>query len=376
MPEVEYAFRNPLTQEAVYKTILLKRRRAFHLRVAEALETLYPNHLDRLYGLLTHHFALAGQRTKAIDYLRKASRQAIGLYAYDDAVQNLHTALELAQPDEKNGVFETLCEELGDAFRLLRDGERAIAEYQRALGAMAARESSAVEHSLSEADRLSAIRLHRKIVQVVIELKWTVSAEHLRQANESRLASRATLEAGLAKLMAGAADPETVQVLTVLSTDAWRIQEPPDWEAAQRSAQAAVDTARQLNSALELSQALGALANVLDGRSLLREHLAIAQQRLAVCETPDFTDAREHAEAQRGVGAALMYVGEYEQAIPYLREAGSLALRTQAVDQQANALGLEAQCWFRLDRWDDVLSTESKWRDLERRFPRERVGET
>jgi hypothetical protein len=31
---------------------------------------------------------------------------------------------------------------------------------------------------------------------------------------------------------------------------------------------------------------------------------------------------------------------------------------------------------LRLDRWDDVLATEQKWRDLERRFTRERVGET
>jgi hypothetical protein len=71
-----------------------------------------------------------------------------------------------------------------------------------------------------------------------------------------------------------------------------------------------------------------------------------------------------------------MYVGEYEQALPYLQEAESLAGRAQVVDQQANALGLQAQCSFRLDRWDDVLATEEKWRDLERRFTRERIGET
>jgi predicted ATPase len=40
LPEIEYAFRNPLTQEAVYKTILIKRRRAFHQRVGEVMESL------------------------------------------------------------------------------------------------------------------------------------------------------------------------------------------------------------------------------------------------------------------------------------------------------------------------------------------------
>jgi tetratricopeptide (TPR) repeat protein len=164
--------------------------------------------------------------------------------------------------------------------------------------------------------------------------------------------------------------------LVVLSTDAWRIQEPPDWAAAQRFAQAAVDMAELLGSLVDLSPALGALANVLDGRSRLREHLHIAQKRLAIGQQPHFDDVRERIDALRSVGAALMYVGEYEQARPYLRQAEDLAVQAQLVEQQANALGLQAQCYFRLDRWDEVLATEEKWRALEQVYARERVGET
>ena len=47
---------------------------------------------------------------------------------------------------------------------------------------------------------------------------------------------------------------------------------------------------------------------------------------------------------------ALMFVGEYEQAMPYLKEAEELAAQSQVVDQQANALGLQGQCLFWLDR--------------------------
>ena len=70
VPEVEYSFRNPLTQEAVYQTILLKRRREFHCRVAEAMEALYPDRLEGIYGLLAHHFTLADQPERAIQYAR------------------------------------------------------------------------------------------------------------------------------------------------------------------------------------------------------------------------------------------------------------------------------------------------------------------
>ncbi len=43
MPELEYRFSNPLTQEVAYQTILLKRRRELHRRVGQTLEQLFPD---------------------------------------------------------------------------------------------------------------------------------------------------------------------------------------------------------------------------------------------------------------------------------------------------------------------------------------------
>jgi tetratricopeptide (TPR) repeat protein len=366
VPEVEYVFRNPMTQEAVYQTILLKRRREFHRRVGEAMEALYPERLEAHFGLLAYHFALAGEHAKAIAYYRRASQQAIALFAYDDAIQNLQAALDLIKALAPTAMHLTLLEELADVYRMLRDGGRAIANFQMALD---------LQEGIADTDQETRVRLHRKIVQVVTELKWTVSLEFLQQANASRLASRARLEESLDHL-SDKPHPETVHVLVVLSTDAWRIQEPPDWDAAQQFAEAAVAMAEQLDDLVTLAQALGALANVLDGRSLLQAHLQIAERQLAICREPHFDDVRELLEAIRRVGAAHVYIGAYEQALPYLIEAENLAVRAQIIDQQTNAIGLQSQCWFRLDRWDELLAGEEKWRALERRYPRERVGET
>ena len=71
-----------------------------------------------------------------------------------------------------------------------------------------------------------------------------------------------------------------------------------------------------------------------------------------------------------------MYVGEYKQALPHLEKASTLANQIHATDQIANALGIQAQCLFRMDRWDEVLAIEEQWRDLENRYSRQRVGET
>ena len=367
VPEIEYSFRNPMTQEAVYKTILLKRRREFHRRVGEAMVELYPDRLEGLYGLLAHHFALAGEREKAIEYSRKAAKQAMAVYAYDDAAQNLRAALELIPLGEVSAIHLSLREECADIFCLLRDGARAIGEYQQALE---------LWRGMQDSDRMAGVRLHRKIVQAVTDLKWSVSLENLQRANAAREDSRASLVRALDQLEGEPPYLETVRARIALSADAWRIQEPPDWDTAQRFAQAAVDMAAALDSPVDLSQAHGALANVLDGRSRLREHLQMAEQRLAICRQPEFSDLRETLEALRGLGTALMYVGEYAQALPYLAEAEGLATRVQAVDQIANILTVQAQCLFRTDRWDEVLALEEKWRDLERRHTRERVGAT
>jgi tetratricopeptide (TPR) repeat protein len=223
---------------------------------------------------------------------------------------------------------------------------------------------------------MAEVRLHRKIVQVVSGLKWTVSVNSLRLANEARLASRTRLIETIRPLSGTPPNLETVRAFVALSTDAWRIQDPPDWEAAQELAQAAVDMAGELDSLVDRSLAYGALGNVLDGRSRLRDHLQVAERRLAICRLPEFSDTREQIEALRALGSALMNVGEYAEALPHLDEAVALAIRVRATDQIVNSLGIQAQCLFRLDRWDEVLAVEDRWRELERRHTREQVGPT
>jgi predicted ATPase len=367
VPELEYAFRNPLTQEAVYKTILLKRRRTFHRRVGEAMEALYSDRLDGLFGLLAHHFTLAGNYDKAIEYSRQAAKQAIGLFAYEDAAQTLRAALELIKPDERREIRLALLEELAEVYRLLRDSTQALPLYQQALD---------LWRSMEAGDKITLVRLHRKVVQFVMEAKWTVDIEYYRRANEIASESRLGLERALEELQDQPAHAEIVRALAVLSYDAWRNQNPPDWGRAQGFAQTAADMADKLGDPVLLSRALGALAKVLDGRSLLHEHLQIAQRRLEISQTAHIEDAGECIDVLSGIGMALMYVGEYEQAMPHLREAATLADKVQAIGQQAGALSLQQQCLFRLDRWDEALTVEEKWRALERDYTRQRVGAT
>jgi hypothetical protein len=202
-----------------------------------------------------------------------------------------------------------------------------------------------------------------------------VDLDTYRQVRELTLESLDELELHLSALK-HEPNAEVVRALATLSFEAWRSRVPPDWERAQKYAQSAVDMAEELTDPGVLSRALGALGNVLDGRSLLRDHLQVALRRLEVSMDSRVDDPIEYIDAISGAGMALMYVGEYGQAIPYLQEAEALATKAQLIGQQTAAIGLQSQCAFRLDRWDEVIVLEEKWRELERRYPRQRVGPT
>ncbi len=95
LPELEYIFKHSLTQEAAYQSLLLERRREFHRRVALALEDLFAGRQEEYAGLLAHHYDLAGEQEKALEYLLPAGDKARLLNSFEEAQRFYHRALEL-----------------------------------------------------------------------------------------------------------------------------------------------------------------------------------------------------------------------------------------------------------------------------------------
>jgi ABC-type oligopeptide transport system substrate-binding subunit/class 3 adenylate cyclase len=93
LPELEYIFKHTLTQEAAYNSLLQGRRKEFHLKVGEAIETLFPERREEFLGLLAHHYEAAGSLEKAGDYLLRAGDQARLAYANEEAIEYYHRVL-------------------------------------------------------------------------------------------------------------------------------------------------------------------------------------------------------------------------------------------------------------------------------------------
>src|SRR5262245_2471243 len=93
-PEQVYTFKQALTHEVAYGSLLLERRRALHVRIVEALEALASDRAAKQVDRLAYH-ALRGEVwDKAVTYGQQAGARAFDRAAFREAVVSFEQALQ------------------------------------------------------------------------------------------------------------------------------------------------------------------------------------------------------------------------------------------------------------------------------------------
>jgi class 3 adenylate cyclase/tetratricopeptide (TPR) repeat protein len=72
-PEIEHAFKHPLTEQVAYESQLREGRARSHAAVARVIEDVERDRLDESAALLAHHWAEAGERLVAARWHRRAA---------------------------------------------------------------------------------------------------------------------------------------------------------------------------------------------------------------------------------------------------------------------------------------------------------------
>jgi serine/threonine protein kinase/tetratricopeptide (TPR) repeat protein len=118
--ELEYLFQHTLVQEVTYESILLKKRKELHLRVARAFEAVFPERLHEFYGMLALHYSKGEHLEKAEEYLIKAGEEALKAAASNEALTYYREALKLYQQKYADaadpGKIAMLERKIGQAF--------------------------------------------------------------------------------------------------------------------------------------------------------------------------------------------------------------------------------------------------------------------
>jgi predicted ATPase len=141
-PWTSFVFKHALLQDAAYASLLRGKRQELHKRIAETLESSYPERVRTEPEVVAHHFTQAGQALRAARYWAAAALRALdrsaNVEALGHAAKGLELLAEVAQSDDRDRL------ELG--LRILQGaGYRAVHGFA----------SSDVERSFTRALELS-----------------------------------------------------------------------------------------------------------------------------------------------------------------------------------------------------------------------------
>jgi class 3 adenylate cyclase/tetratricopeptide (TPR) repeat protein len=135
-PELEYIFKNVLTQEVAYESLLKQRRQEIHGRIARAIEGLYADRLPEHYELLAHHYGRSGNTEKAIEYLMLAGEKSNQNKAAQAAYEFFKQALRMVEgahfsldPEKDRRIHQGLASASVD----IGDINTALEKYRKAM---------------------------------------------------------------------------------------------------------------------------------------------------------------------------------------------------------------------------------------------------
>jgi class 3 adenylate cyclase/tetratricopeptide (TPR) repeat protein len=94
-PDLEYTFKHALTQEVAYNSLLQKRRKEIHRKIALAIEALFADRLETLFEIMAYHYSKSGELVKAYQYLKLSGEKATKKFSNWEAFQFYKTACSM-----------------------------------------------------------------------------------------------------------------------------------------------------------------------------------------------------------------------------------------------------------------------------------------
>jgi class 3 adenylate cyclase/tetratricopeptide (TPR) repeat protein len=85
-PQSTYVFRHALTREVVYDSLLSRRKKQLHDRIAKVMEQMYRHHLSEHSDVLAEHFIKSENFEKGAEFAQLAGKKARKRSAYGDAI--------------------------------------------------------------------------------------------------------------------------------------------------------------------------------------------------------------------------------------------------------------------------------------------------
>jgi DNA-binding CsgD family transcriptional regulator/DNA-binding transcriptional ArsR family regulator len=313
-----YLFKHAFTQEAAYRSLLTPRRRSWHHRVAETLETLFPDRLEEYYGPLAHHLMEAGQdgdAGKAMTYAVRAGDRNMALPAYAEAVGFYQMALEACARQEQVDEAQR-CELL----LTLGAAQKKAGKYAQALDTIQHAAHCAKSFGWSEA--LARAALEAEQVTWYSSLPAESAIRLLKAALDELPAADSALRARVLGSSAGAL--------------VWTGQLQPATERAQQ----AVDMARRVGEPSALASSLRSQLGIPWQPEEVEQRLTSATEMLHLAQ--EMNDGELICNARYWRLHALLEIGDAQEWDADMDTLARFAEELQQLHFMRNAKGFQA----------------------------------
>ena len=94
-PQATYTFKHALIQDVAYQSLLRSTRQQYHQRIAQALETQFPETVETQPELVAQHYTAADCAEQAVVYWQRAGQRALKRSALAEAIAHFTKGLEL-----------------------------------------------------------------------------------------------------------------------------------------------------------------------------------------------------------------------------------------------------------------------------------------
>jgi class 3 adenylate cyclase/tetratricopeptide (TPR) repeat protein len=327
-PEREYSFKHAMTCEAAYSLLLRARRRELHERTGIAIETLFADRRDELAPMLAHHFEEAEDVKRALDYSRRAAKNALKLYALREELEHRDRVLSLLDrmPDAPAAdVVDAIIDWVVVRNRLNK--------YDGVLDRLA----DAVARARAAGDK------HR----LALALSWTGNI-HLVTGYPTR--SFPFIEES--RQLATEIGDEQLMLLPLFVTTWWLVDRDP--AAAPKALEEVIALA-------EKQQAYDVLGHAIVFRAIAFARLgnfdaARAEIARALEVAPRVGSPVKEADIHIGIGEAYYAMGEIEKGLEHARIGADMAYNANGLECAASGHFLVGKGQFEKQRFDEALS--------------------
>ena len=344
----EYRFKQGVTRDVTYSTMLFARRRELHAQAAAAIECVYADDLSGQQAVLAEHYQQAGDPAAAFSHFMVAAQTAQGRYAHAEALRLYPQALAVAAwtvdatlpPDPTQAT--PLYEGWGDLLALTGDYPVARERYEfllrrvgGKLGPDQALQASALHRKLGSTYEhqgdMEQARTHLQIAAAGLAVLPSTPEVSLEQArvlsdlgwvgfrqgdlDQAQLYLEQALNAVLPLTDHPAAAGQQAAILNRLGGVAWN---RGDLARAQSYVEQYLHSSEQSGNLADQAKALNNLALLLERQDRLMESIGSNLQALEIND--QIGNRRMLAVGSLNVGYTFYCIEDYTAARRYLKQ--------------------------------------------------------